>query len=485
MEQFDRVKTALAAKSKVPGARAAARIALVIQHLWELADSISFDCIGQFHLLRDLGGEGLEIRIFCEEDHRQREGGPTEPISSLRSWLDHGTDAYVIYHYCDGWPEFDTAIAGLPAKVVVRWHNNTPPWFFARYSPISTMNTIRGLQNVMAIGAQSDATFWVNSTYSANQLRVLGVAPERLHVVYPVSSLLFEAPHNRDRGRSGDLDVIDILFVGRVVPHKGYLHLVMTAATLQARFGRRVRLTMVGRHDSSMAAYVQEIEALAEELEVHTDFPAEVSYSDLQDFYRRSDVFLCLSEHEGFGLPIFEAMRFGLPVVGLRSTAIGEFLAHHPLAIQSMDYQAAAENILAAIEPQLCRDIVQWQDENLVSYYSTGLVTEQLASGLQGRYSMPLPTVAADPAIMGAVERFREALTEAHSAPARLSVPKPPADSIDHYITRYDVEAFAALAVTASVVSRRKRGPIKRVMREAERFVKRTWLLVAAAGGAR
>lgn len=484
MDQPDFATEIVDMKSEDMGAPTCSRIALVIRHLWELSDSIGYDCIGQLHLLRDQGGDGLDIRIFCEnENAKYFRDVPTEPISSLLAWLREAPDACVIYHYCDGWPEFDALIGKLPARVVVRWHNNTPPWFFAKYSTQATLNTIRGLEGVMGIGTQSNASFWTNSTYSANQLEVLGIDSDRLHVVYPVSSLLFErAERQADRDRSDDGDVIQILFVGRIVPHKGYLHLVMTAATLQSRFGRRVRLTMVGRVDTAMLNYEQEIKALAAELDVDARFPSEVSNADLQRFYRESDVFLCLSEHEGFGLPIFEAMRFGLPVVGLRSTAIGEFLEHHPLAIRRMDYEAAAESVLAAIDPVLRGDVVQWQEDNLTAFYTTSLVARQLASGLQGNYSMPPPAGTVDPAIAESVDRFRVALREAHPFGARRLAPRPLVDTISRYVTRYDVAAISALAKAAPP---KKRGPIKRITREIERFAKRTWRIVAPAVGAR
>jgi glycosyltransferase involved in cell wall biosynthesis len=464
------------------GALGASRIALVIRHLWEPSDSISYDCTSQYRILRELGGSRIEIRVFCESNNLKSEF-PTEPMSALGAWLGDGADACIIYHYCDGWPAFDALISNLSTRVIVRWHNSTPPWFFAKYSPLPTLNTIRGLAGVVQIAEQSRATFWANSTYSAKQLEVLGIDPSRMHVVYPVSSLLFEGATRRaDQERRDRDDVIRILFVGRIVPHKGHLHLVMTAATLQARFGRRVRLTMVGRSDLAMARYGQEIRTLAAELDVDAHFPAEVSYSDLKRLYRESDVFLCLSEHEGFGLPIFEAMLFGLPVVGLRSTAIGEFLAHHPLAISSMDYEAAAENVIAAIDPALRDEIVQWQENNLTSFYTAGLVAGQVASGLNGNLSLPAPAGMSDRALLNTIARFSSALLNTHPLRPRLRVHRPPVDAINRYTTRYDIEAFSALA---AAVPRKKLAPVKRVKRELDRFVMRVRQIVAPAGGAR
>jgi len=465
------------------GLATVSRIALVIRHLWELSDSIGYDCLGQFRVLREWAGDEVEVRIFCEHRNgRHYDGIPTEPIGALRAWLGERPGALVIYHFCDGWPAFDTEIPDLPAAVIVRWHNNTPPWFFARYSAKATLNTLNGLKGVMAIGARSNASFWTNSNYSAKQLAVLGIEPQRVHVVYPISPFLFEgesAPP--DRPAASD-ERIRILFVGRIVPHKGYLHLVMTAAALQQRSSRRVQLTLVGRPDPTMPAYVQEAKALAEACGVDARFPAEVSFAELREFYRDSDVFLCLSEHEGFGLPIFEAMRSGLPVVGLRSTAIGEFLAHHPLALSRMDYDEAAELVLAATDPSLRDAVVRWQNENLTSFYTTAIVARQLKAGVMGRHAMAPSPGAPDPEIAKAVERLGTSLPQAEPLRFPPEAERPLVDAIDRYVTRYDVAAYGALA---AAIPRRKRGPIRRVAREIERFVKRTRQIVARACGAR
>jgi len=465
------------------GAVAVSRIALVIRHLWELSDSIGYDCLGQFRILREWAGDRVEVRIFCEHRNGQHyDDIPTEPMGALRAWLGERPGALVIYHFCDGWPAFDAEIQNLPAAVIVRWHNNTPPWFFAKYSAKATLNTINGLKGVMAIGAQSNASFWTNSNYSAKQLSVLGIEPQRVHVVYPISPFLFEgASSPPDRPAASD-ERIRILFVGRIVPHKGYLHLVMTAAALQQRSSRRVQLTLVGRPDSMMPAYVQEAKALAETCGVEAHFPAEVSFAELREFYRDSDVFLCLSEHEGFGLPIFEAMRSGLPVVGLLSTAIGEFLAHHPLALRRMDYDEAAELVLAATDPSLRDAVVRWQNDNLTSLYTIGIVARQLEAGVMGGHAMaPRPGVP-DLEIARAVERLCTSLPQAGPLRFPRNAAPPLVDAIDHYVTPYDVEAYGALA---AAVPRKKRGPLKRIGREIERFVKRTRRIVARARGAR
>ena len=66
------------------GAATVSRIALVIRHLWELSDSIGYDCLGQFRILREWAGDKVEVRIFCEHRNGQHYGDiPTEPIGAV------------------------------------------------------------------------------------------------------------------------------------------------------------------------------------------------------------------------------------------------------------------------------------------------------------------------------------------------------------------------------------------------------------------
>ena len=52
--------------------------------------------------------------------------------------------------------------------------------------------------------------------------------------------------------------------------------------------------------------------------------PGSVAEGELYAYYRRADVFLCASEHEGFCVPVVEALCFDTPVVASDSTALRE-----------------------------------------------------------------------------------------------------------------------------------------------------------------
>ena len=179
------------------------------------------------------------------------------------------------------------------------------------------------------------------------------------------------------------------------------------------------------------------------------------------EFYRDSDVFLCPFGARGIWPPYLRgnaerASRGGIAL----DRPSARFLAHHPLALRRMDYDEAAELVLAATDPFLRDAVVRWQNDNLTSFYTTAIVAGQLEAGATGapcdgamawrsgsRNCGCCRAVLREPA----TGRFIP-ISSKYRAPAlwtRSTATSPGTD----------VEAYGALA---AAVPRRKRGPIKR-----------------------
>jgi hypothetical protein len=102
-----------------------------------------------------------------------------------------------------------------------------------------------------------------------------------------------------------------------------------------------------------------------------------VSEETLRGLYGRADVFMCLSEHEGFGLPVFEAMRCGIPVVAWGSSALSELLRDHPLAIEDFDIPAFASAVSSLRNPAVWKAVLSAQ-EQILNLYTKDAVLKQL-----------------------------------------------------------------------------------------------------------
>jgi len=118
----------------------------------------------------------------------------------------------------------------------------------------------------------------------------------------------------------------NVLFVGRIIPNKRVDDVIRSFAVFQKWLQPRSRLLLVGDH-RGFERYFDRLQELVRELRVdEVVFTGHVDDDELYACYRAADVFLCLSEHEGFCVPLQEAMHFGLPVVAYDAGAVRETL---------------------------------------------------------------------------------------------------------------------------------------------------------------
>lgn len=365
--------------SSVSAVSESSKIAIVVQGLFEKSDSIGYDAVYQYSILADLYGSN-SVDLFAEKFDPERY--PEIKIESVASLLNSAENDYqlVVYHYCDGWPEFDEYISRRAGRSVVRWHNNTPPWFYAPHNIRLADRCVRGFEAILAMTANPLLEFWVNSAFTARQLDALGGHRMSSAVVFPASRYLDAAVMRREEMPG---DVLRLLFVGRVVAHKGHTHIVEFAKFIRDNFGRTVEVDFAGRQDSSSTSFNQTLSAVAAESGVDVRFHGEVDEDHLRRLYEDASVFVCFSEHEGFGLPVFEAMRCGLPVVAWSRTALAELLQGHPLCFEHFDLASFAAAVEALDDPAVREQVVELQFD-LAKSYSRELIRSQIEAALNG-----------------------------------------------------------------------------------------------------
>ncbi|MBB2196737.1 glycosyltransferase family 4 protein [Gluconacetobacter sp. 1c LMG 22058] len=356
------------------------KIAFLVQGLFEISDSIGFDCVYQYRLLRDMPG-GETARLFAERfDQARHPDVPIEDLPQFHAWCDENPDGIIIYHYCGAWPAIDDFLRGRPARAVIRWHNNTAPWFYLSQST-HLSHTLAGFENIVALAQAPHLRFWVNSDFTRDQFAALGGDPGRCTTVFPASRYLTAAtnpdstPQHRIFPQEGP---INLVFVSRVVAHKGHRSIVAIARRVAALTGRPVIVRFAGREDDVK----KDIAAFAAKLQVDVRFLGEISEAELSALYRQSDALLCLSEHEGFGLPVFEAMRCDLPVVAWRNTALDSLLAEHPLAFQHYDLNLFAAAVASLADPLVHSQVLDAQ-QHIREHYSPRVVRDQITQGLR------------------------------------------------------------------------------------------------------
>ena len=232
--------------------------------------------------------------------------------------------------------------AGLPFGVY--FHNVTPPSYFERWEPGAAENLRTALADVRRLAPLARFAL-ANSTFTDGDLRQAGYEPTAVVPVLIDVKQLDDPPNERllrRLGREGGQGGRRWLFVGRTAPNKCQHDLIAAFAAYRTVYDPQARLTLVGGRTSNV--YYRSLELLAEELEVGgaVEFTDTITHGELLACYRAADVFVCLSEHEGFKVPLVEAMHLGVPVVAYAASAVPETVGDAGVVLDSKDPMVVA-----------------------------------------------------------------------------------------------------------------------------------------------
>lgn len=261
------------------------------------------------------------------------------------------------------------ALAGLPCKKAIVYHNITPAHFFADFNPEMARICRVGRRELAGLAASVDLAL-ADSEFNRGELQDLGFRRSEVFPLF-VDFQRYEKPPSRfvhDLFKDGRLN---ILFVGRIVPNKRIENLIKVAFYYKKYISPLVRLIIVGK-TGSLPSYYQSLQRLVDEFylkreEVH--FAGHVPEEEMFALYRASDVFLSLSEHEGFCLPLIESMVFDLPVVALDSTAVPFTLDGAGVMVKEWRVEAVAELVArVARDGRLREAVLLGQKRRLAAY---------------------------------------------------------------------------------------------------------------------
>jgi glycosyltransferase involved in cell wall biosynthesis len=144
------------------------------------------------------------------------------------------------------------------------------------------------------------------------------------------------------------------LFVGRLAPNKCQHDVVKAFAVFRHLYDPSARLSLVGGTASDRYRHAVESFVAALGLADSVDLAGSVTPQALATYYRSADVFVCLSEHEGFGIPLLEAMYHGVPVVAFAAAAVPETVGAAALLLPTK----APATVAAAVQRVLSDDVV-------------------------------------------------------------------------------------------------------------------------------
>jgi glycosyltransferase involved in cell wall biosynthesis len=232
----------------------------------------------------------------------------------------------LVYHASIGEPDVMAFLDDRPDRLIVHYHNMTPARFFRPFDERLADLLDVGRRELMELRPRVDGAL-ADSRYNADELETLGYRDVRV-VAPPVDfQHLLGQPSDPDVQRHVERyhDGPRLLFVGQVLPHKRPDLLLATVHVLRTYFGIPVFLVLVGT--PRVPSYAAALQRFAEESNLAGIWLAgSQSPARLATFLRSSDILVTASEHEGFCVPLLEAMAFGKPVVARSVAAIPETL---------------------------------------------------------------------------------------------------------------------------------------------------------------
>ena len=309
-------------------------------------DAVGNDALGMWQSLR---AAGYDARIYATwiEPPYQRHAKKLDPND--RSLWSSPADI-LIYHHAIYWETGELLLARAKNKIAIKYHNVTPPEFFKRYSEHHYAACMRGQEATRRMARHPEAWFWGDSRFNISELLEYGAADNRCRVVPPfhrIEEELAQAPFDSVITGDNRQSAFNFLFVGGIRPNKGHIQAVDVFAAHRLISGAPSRLTFAGTFDNTMRRYADDVRAHAEQHGVSENvrFHFSVTPSQLRAYYLTGTVFLCTSAHEGFCVPLVEAMYFRVPIVAWANTAIGETCADAGILLPHFDTMKMAELI--------------------------------------------------------------------------------------------------------------------------------------------
>jgi glycosyltransferase involved in cell wall biosynthesis len=331
-------------------------------------DAVSTDILGMRRWLRR---RGIQARVYAGRRHPSLRR-LVRPLQHFYRFLNEPNDV-LIYHHSVGWPAGLAAYERSQNRKVLRYHNVTPAVYYRPYSGKYIKACGRGMRETRRLLGIGMELILADSEFNARELAALGADRRQCRTLPPFHAIgrLASLPSKpRLAARLGWQPYL--LFVGRLAPNKGHRHLLHAFAWYRHYRAGQARLLLVGHYDPGLIHYRMELEEQIRRLRLTglVHFLSKVSNAALRALYEQASVFVCASEHEGFCVPLVEAMYFGVPIVAYGGSAVGYTLGDAGLAWPTPSPAVLAESFRFIEEqPQARAALVAGQRERFDSQF--------------------------------------------------------------------------------------------------------------------
>lgn len=279
------------------------------------------DAIGNFcyDLANVYEKAGYTVYLYAEG---YDQNGPVKNYSLLFS---ETTNQDIIFYHHSIYDANIERFVALPGKKIAYFHGITPPEYLKKYQPITAEQCEKGLEQLQYLNRFD--VLCVNSLSTANQMKQY-ITPRLMpQVIPPIVASREILQRIKKISQAPIPKKLTLLSVGRVVPHKKIEDIIQLFAVFTHSFPTvDIELMVIGTFPEN--DYQKEILVLMSQLNItdKVNFKGFVTDEELMNAYATAQCYVMMSEHEGYGVPLLEALKAEVPVLAYSKNSISEVL---------------------------------------------------------------------------------------------------------------------------------------------------------------
>lgn len=325
-------------------------------------DAVSNDTFAMEKIIK---GMGYGTRIYAESIVAPLDKKNALNVDELK---DVHKDDIIIFHMSTG-SRLNFDVAKYDCRKIVVYHNITPPEYFAKNDSRFTKVCEYGLEGARYLADKVDYCLAV-SDFNKQDLINMGYKCDIdiLPVIIPMSD--YDKKPDKGVMKEYSDGYTNILFTGRVAPNKKHEDLIASFYYYNRLYNKKSRLILAGSFREDDPYYIRLTEYTKKlGLGDAVVFTGHIKFDRILAYYRTADVFLCMSEHEGFCVPLVEAMKFQIPVIACANAAIPETLGGSGMLIDDKDPVYVAACIDRMVRDKALRADVIEKQNNRLAYF--------------------------------------------------------------------------------------------------------------------
>jgi glycosyltransferase involved in cell wall biosynthesis len=286
-----------------------------------------------------------------------------------------------IFHYALPSPMTEAFASLRSSARILQYHNVTPAAYFAPYDPSLFRLAALGRRELATLVGRVDLALG-DSDYNRRELEALGFAPTGVFPIAVDTGRVTQSPQRPALDSILDDGLVNFLFVGRIAPNKKIEDHIRLAEVYKRYVDAYYRFIFVGRFDV-VPRYYAMIRALMAEYRFLPDrfvFTGAIPDEELAIYYHHAAVYVSLSEHEGFCVPLVEAMAADVPVLAYAAAAVPDTLGGAGVQFSPKDLEVAAELLGAlAFDDDLRAGVIAGQRRRLADF-GDARITQELTA---------------------------------------------------------------------------------------------------------